>query len=81
MEGRNNDGALVTELLVILKHNEMSISRNVGALSNYLARILSGHTYTTVRAGGKKVLSTMPPMQALARRWEEHLKGMVMPST
>jgi 1-deoxy-D-xylulose-5-phosphate synthase len=81
MEALNNAGALDTDLLVILNDNEMSISRNVGALSNYLARILSGHTYTTVRAGGKRVLSTMPPMQALARRWEEHLKGMVMPST
>jgi 1-deoxy-D-xylulose-5-phosphate synthase len=81
IEALNNAGALDTDLLVILNDNEMSISRNVGALSNYLARILSGRTYTTVRAGGKKVLGTMPPMQALARRWEEHLKGMVIPST
>ena len=81
MEALNNAGAMETDLLVILNDNEMSISRNVGALSNYLARILSGRTYTTVRAGSKTVLGTMPPMQAFARRWEEHLKGMVMPST
>ena len=81
MEALNNAGAMDTDLLVILNDNEMSISRNVGALSNYLARILSGRTYTTVRAGSKTVLGTMPPMQAFARRWEEHLKGMVMPST
>ena len=81
MEALNNAGAVDTDLLVILNDNEMSISRNVGALSNYLARILSGRTYTTVRAGSKTVLGTMPPMQAFARRWEEHLKGMVMPST
>jgi 1-deoxy-D-xylulose-5-phosphate synthase len=81
MEALNNAGDMDTDLLVILNDNEMSISRNVGALSNYLARILSGRTYTTVRAGSKTVLGTMPPMQALARRWEEHLKGMVMPST
>jgi len=81
MEALNNAGALDTNLLVILNDNEMSISRNVGALSNYLARILSGRTYTTVRKGSKIVLGTMPPVQALARRWEEHLKGMVMPST
>ena len=81
MEALNNAGVMDTDLLVILNDNEMSISRNVGALSNYLARILSGRTYTTVRAGSKTVLGTMPPMQAFARRWEEHLKGMVMPST
>ncbi len=81
IEALNNAGAMDTDLLVILNDNEMSISRNVGALSNYLARILSGRTYTTVRAGSKTVLGTMPPVQALARRWEEHLKGMVMPST
>ena len=56
MEALNNAGAMDTDLLVILNDNEMSISRNVGALSNYLARILSGRTYTTVRAGSKTVL-------------------------
>jgi 1-deoxy-D-xylulose-5-phosphate synthase len=81
MEALNNAGAMDTDLLVILNDNEMSISRNVGALSNYLARILSGRTYTTMRTGSKTVLGTIPPVQAFARRWEEHLKGMVMPST
>lgn len=81
MEALNNAGEGDTDILVILNDNEMSISRNVGALSNYLARILSGRAYTTVREGSKTVLGTIPPMQALARRWEEHMKGMVMPST
>ncbi len=81
MEALNNAGDMDSDILVILNDNEMSISKNVGALSNYLARILSGRTYTTVREGSKTVLGTVPPMQALARRWEEHMKGMVMPST
>ena len=81
MEALYNAGDLGANLLVILNDNEMSISRNVGAMSNYLARILSGKAYTTVREGSKTVLGTVPPMRAFARRWEEHLKGMVMPST
>ncbi|MCS5556567.1 MAG: 1-deoxy-D-xylulose-5-phosphate synthase [Arenicellales bacterium] len=81
MEALNNAGANDNDILVVLNDNEMSISRNVGAMSNYLARILSGKAYTTVREGSKTVLGTIPPMQALARRWEEHMKGMVMPST
>ncbi len=81
MEALYNAGDLDANLLVILNDNEMSISRNVGAMSNYLARILSGRAYTTVREGSKTVLGTAPPVQAFARRWEEHLKGMVMPST
>ncbi|HAU11416.1 MAG TPA: 1-deoxy-D-xylulose-5-phosphate synthase [Gammaproteobacteria bacterium] len=81
MEGLYNAGDSDTDLLVILNDNEMSISPNVGALTNYLARILSGRTYTTVRSGSKTVLGTIPPVKALARRWEEHVKGMVMPST
>lgn len=81
-EALNNAGSLDANLLVILNDNEMSISPNVGAISNYLARILSGHAYTSVRTGSKTVLSTLPPsVKHLARRWEEHLKGMVMPST
>ncbi len=80
-EALNNAGDLDANLLVILNDNEMSISPNVGAISNYLARILSGHAYTTVREG-KTVLSTLPPpVKNYARRWEEHMKGMVMPST
>ena len=81
MEALYNAGDMDADILVVLNDNEMSISRNVGAMSNYLARILSGRAYTTVRAGSKTVLGTAPPMQAFARRWEEHLKGMVMPST
>ena len=81
MEALYNAGGMDADLLVILNDNEMSISRNVGAMSNYLARILSGKAYTSVREGSKTVLGTAPPVQAFARRWEEHLKGMVMPST
>ncbi len=81
LEALNNAGDVDANLLVILNDNEMSISPNVGALSNYLARILSGRTYTSVREGSKTVLGTLPPVKNLARRWEEHLKGMVMPST
>lgn len=81
-EALNNAGDLDANLLVILNDNEMSISPNVGAISSYLARILSGHAYTTVREGSKTVLSTLPPpVKDYARRWEEHMKGMVMPST
>lgn len=81
LEALNNAGDMDANLLVILNDNEMSISRNVGALSNYLARILSGRTYTSVREGSKTVLGTLPPVKDLVRRWEEHMKGMVMPST
>jgi 1-deoxy-D-xylulose-5-phosphate synthase len=81
-EALNNAGDLDANLLVILNDNEMSISPNVGAISNYLARILSGHAYTSVREGSKTVLGTLPPpLKNYARRWEEHMKGMVMPST
>jgi len=81
-EALNNAGDLDANLLVVLNDNEMSISPNVGAISNYLARILSGQAYTSVRSGGRTVLSTLPPsVQRLARRWEEHMKGMVMPGT
>jgi 1-deoxy-D-xylulose-5-phosphate synthase len=80
-EALNNAGALDTDLLVILNDNDMSISEPVGALNNYLARLLSGRMYNYVRRGGKEVLSRMPPVQALAKRWEEHMKGMVLPGT
>jgi 1-deoxy-D-xylulose-5-phosphate synthase len=59
----------------------MSISEGVGALSRYFARVLSGRLYSTLRAGGKKVLSQLPTMRELARRSEEHMKGMVLPGT
>ena len=80
-EAMNHAGALDTDLLVILNDNDMSISPNVGALSNRFAQILSGKLYTTVRAGSKKVLSQMPPMWELARRAEEHVKGLIVPGT
>ena len=69
------------DLLIILNDNDMSISENVGALSNYLARALSGRMYAHLREGGKKVLRQMPTVWELARRSEEHLKGMVLPGT
>lgn len=81
-EALNNAGDLDANLLVVLNDNEMSISPNVGALANYLSRILSGRAYTSVREGSKTVLSTLPPsLKDYARRWEEHMKGMVMPGT
>jgi 1-deoxy-D-xylulose-5-phosphate synthase len=80
-EALNNAGDMDADLLVVLNDNDMSISPNVGAMSNYLARILSGRVYTSMRAGSKTVLSTMRPVWELARRAEEHVKGMLMPST
>jgi 1-deoxy-D-xylulose-5-phosphate synthase len=70
-----------TNLLVILNDNDMSISENVGALSNYFAKVLSGRMYSTLRSGGKKMLKQMPTMWELARRSEEMMKGMVLPGT
>ena len=80
-EALNHAGDLDANLLVILNDNNMSISANVGGLSHYLARILSGKLYSTVREGSKKVLGTMPSVWELARRAEEHVKGMVVPGT
>ena len=80
-EALNHAGSLSTDLLIILNDNDMSISENVGALSNYLARALSGRMYAQLREGGKKVLRQMPTVWELARRSEEHLKGMVLPGT
>jgi 1-deoxy-D-xylulose-5-phosphate synthase len=76
-----NAGARKTNLLVILNDNDMSISENVGALSNYFAKVLSGRMYSTLRSGGKKMLKQMPTMWELARRSEEMMKGMVLPGT
>ena len=80
-EALNNAGDLKADLLVILNDNDMSISPNVGALNKYLTRMLSGRIYSSAREGGKKVLRTMPPMWELARRTEEHVKGMFAPGT
>lgn len=80
-EALNHAGSIDADLLVILNDNDMSISPNVGALNNYLARILSGKLYTTLREGSKKVLAKMPPIKTLAKRTETHLKGMIAPGT
>ncbi|NQZ53025.1 MAG: 1-deoxy-D-xylulose-5-phosphate synthase [Piscirickettsiaceae bacterium] len=74
-------GDLSANLLVILNDNEMSISKNVGGMSNYLARILSGKFYASAREGSKRVLEKIPPAWEIARRAEEHVKGMVIPGT
>ncbi|WP_339386116.1 1-deoxy-D-xylulose-5-phosphate synthase [Vibrio caribbeanicus] len=80
-EAMNHAGDVHSDMLVILNDNEMSISENVGALNNHLAQILSGNLYTSIREGGKKVLSGIPPIKELVKRTEEHLKGMVVPGT
>ncbi|MDH5445766.1 MAG: 1-deoxy-D-xylulose-5-phosphate synthase [Gammaproteobacteria bacterium] len=80
-EALNHAGDLDANLLVILNDNDMSISQNVGGLSNHLARVLSGKFYASMREGSKKVLSTIPSVWELARRTEEHVKGMVVPGT
>jgi len=85
-EALNHAGAMTNikdaNLLVILNDNDMSISPNVGALSNHLTRLLSGDLFSTLREGSKKVLGNIPPALELARRTEEHVKGMVAaPST
>jgi 1-deoxy-D-xylulose-5-phosphate synthase len=80
-EALNHAGALDSDLLVILNDNEMSISPNVGALSKYLSRIWSGSFYQQMREGSKKVLSAIPSAWELARRAEEHIKGMIVPGT
>jgi 1-deoxy-D-xylulose-5-phosphate synthase len=81
-EAMNNAG--VTEnirLLVILNDNDMSISPAVGALNRYLARLMSGRFYATAKQAGKNVLRNFPPIFELARKFEEHAKGMVVPGT
>ena len=80
-EALNNAGDMDANILVILNDNDMSISPNVGALRNYLTRMMTGPTVTSVRKGTKKALDIIPPVRDYARRWEEHIKGMVMPST
>ncbi|KXS31567.1 MAG: 1-deoxy-D-xylulose-5-phosphate synthase [Candidatus Gallionella acididurans] len=80
-EALNNAGAMDANLLVILNDNDMSISRPVGALNNYLARLMSGRFYAAMRRGSEKVLKGIPPVLEFAKRAEEHVKGMVTPST
>jgi 1-deoxy-D-xylulose-5-phosphate synthase len=80
-EALNNAGVLDANLLVILNDNDMSISRPVGALNNYLAKLMSGRFYAAMRRGSEKVLKGMPPVLEFAKRAEEHVKGMVTPGT
>ncbi len=80
-EALNHAGDIHKDMLVILNDNEMSISENVGALNNHLAKMLSGSFYTGIREGSKRILKNLPPIKELASRAEEHLKGMVVPST
>ncbi len=80
-EALNNAGAMDANLLVILNDNEMSISPNVGAMNNYLTKLLSGRFYNAMRRGGEKILSGVPPILELAKKAEEHMKGMVTPGT
>jgi 1-deoxy-D-xylulose-5-phosphate synthase len=81
-EALNNAGVTDDiDLLVILNDNDMSISPAVGALNNYLARLLSGGLYAKAKGVGRAVLSKVPPMFDLAKRFEEHAKGMVIPGT
>ncbi|HJF73674.1 MAG TPA: 1-deoxy-D-xylulose-5-phosphate synthase [Gallibacterium anatis] len=78
-EAMNHAGALHTDMLVILNDNDMSISENVGALNNHLARLLSGSFYSSLREGGKKILSGLPPIKEFVKKTEEHVKGFVSP--
>ena len=78
-EALNHAGGAGANMLVVFNDNEMSISPNVGALTNRFAQLLSSRLYATVRESGKKVLGAVPPMQELARRAEEHVKGLIVP--
>ncbi|MGB7651444.1 MAG: 1-deoxy-D-xylulose-5-phosphate synthase [Gallionella sp.] len=80
-EALNNAGAMDANLLVILNDNDMSISKPVGALNNYLAKLMSGRFYSAMRSTGEKALRGMPPIHEFAKRAEEHVKGMVTPGT
>ncbi len=80
-EALNNAGVADTNLLVILNDNDMSISPPVGALNRYLAQLMSGRFYAAAKHAGKTVLKGAPPLFELAKRIEEHAKGMVVPAT
>ncbi|MBT1062948.1 1-deoxy-D-xylulose-5-phosphate synthase [Bowmanella sp. Y26] len=80
-EAMNHAGDIKKDLLVVLNDNEMSISENVGALNSHLARLLTGRFFNSIRDGGKKLLSNVPPIKEFASRAEEHIKGMVVPGT
>ncbi|SER37802.1 1-deoxy-D-xylulose-5-phosphate synthase [Nitrosomonas sp. Nm51] len=78
-EALNNAGVMDANLLVILNDNDMSISKPVGALNNYFAKLISGRFYATARRAGERMLGVVPSMLELAKRAEEHMKGMVTP--
>jgi 1-deoxy-D-xylulose-5-phosphate synthase len=80
-EALNNAGVEECKLLVILNDNDMSISPPVGALNRYLAQLMSGRFYSAAKSMGKNVLKNAPPLFELAKRLEEHAKGMVVPAT
>jgi 1-deoxy-D-xylulose-5-phosphate synthase len=80
-EALSHSGNLKKDLLVILNDNNMSISKNIGGLSNYLARIWSSRWYTQIREGGKMALRLIPSARKFASKAEEHIKGMVAPGT
>lgn len=80
-EALNHGGDIAKDVLVILNDNEMSISENVGALNSHFARLLTGRFFNSIRDGGKKLLSNVPPIKEFASRAEEHIKGMVVPGT
>jgi 1-deoxy-D-xylulose-5-phosphate synthase len=80
-EALNHATDVGANMLVILNDNDMSISKNVGGLSNYLAKIISSRTYASMREGSKKILSHLPGAWEIARKVEEHAKGMLVPGT
>jgi len=80
-EALNHAGDLEGDILIILNDNNMSISRNVGGLSSYFARMWASKPYNALRTGSKKVLSALPPAWKAAHRVEEYMKGMVSPAT
>lgn len=80
-EALNHASHTSANMLVVLNDNQMSISHNQGGLATYFAKIWASKLYLSIREGGKKVLSKVPPAKRLARRTEEHMKGMVAPGT
>ncbi len=80
-EAMNNAGVMDVDLLVILNDNDMSISPAVGALNRYLARLMSGRFYTAAKKASERVLGGVPSLLELAKKVEEHAKGLVSPST
>ncbi|BAK77566.1 1-deoxy-D-xylulose-5-phosphate synthase [Pseudogulbenkiania sp. NH8B] len=80
-EALNNAGAMDLDMLVVLNDNDMSISPNVGALNNYLAKLMSGRFYAAMKQGSSKVLGIAPPLREIASKVEEHVKGMFTPGT